>query len=77
MANHPSRSRGPYIAHVGGARSMFAPIQFPSIRECRAYAESYGDTADWCEISDAQGRVVASHRRDKNSDGMRWFRAQV
>jgi hypothetical protein len=56
---------------------MFAPIQFPSIRECRAYAESYGDTADWCEISDAQGRVVASHRRDKNSDGMRWFRAQV
>ena len=42
----------------------------------RAYAESYGDTADWCEISDAQGRVIG-HHRDKNGDGMRWFRAQL
>ena len=77
MKNHPNRARGPYVADVGGASSMFAPVQLPSVRECRAHAESYGCTADWCEISDAKGRLVASHRRDKSGDGIRWFRAQI
>jgi len=76
MVNHPNRSRGPYVAHVGGDSSIFTPIQFATIRECRAHAESYGRLADWCEIKDARGRVIGRHSRDKNGDGSRWFRAQ-
>jgi hypothetical protein len=77
MVNHPSRGSGPYLAHVGGSRSIFAPVKFDTVRECREHAESYGQTADWCEIIDARGRLVASHRRDPNGDGTRWFRAVI
>src|ERR1700728_1748775 len=76
MVNHPNRGRGPYTAHVGGSRSIFAPTQFATISECRGHAESYGSLADWCEIRDAKDRVVASHRRDKNGGGYARFSAQ-
>jgi hypothetical protein len=76
--NHPNRSRGPYIAEIGGPSWSSGPrTECATIREARAWAESYGTTADWCTITDAKGRAVASHRRDPNGDGTRWYRAAV
>lgn len=74
MTNHPNRSRAPYTAVLGG--DGFGCVKTTTsltIREARAWAEGYGHTADWCEISDKSGHVVASHRRDKSTD--RWYRA--
>jgi hypothetical protein len=76
MANHPNRSRGPYTAEIGGSSLLFGlRVPFNTIRECRAWAEEYGTTADWCYIRDAAGRHVAEHRRDTSGRGDRWFRA--
>jgi hypothetical protein len=76
MPNHPHRSRGPYTANVSCSQGWPTSAEFPTIRECRAYAESYGRTdGDRCEIVDAKGRVVGLHLRDTSSDGLRWFRA--
>ncbi len=78
MTNHPNRGRGPYIANVGGSSWSRGPAaEFATIRECRAYAESYGTTADHCEITDKKGRIVAAHRRDTSGGGCDWFRAAV
>lgn len=78
MANHPSRSRGPYTAEIGGSSWRQGPTaESHTIRECRKWAESFGTTADWCTITDAKGNVVGSHRRDSNGDGMRWFIATI
>jgi hypothetical protein len=78
MTNHPNRSRKPYTARIGGHSWSRGPeAEFGTIRECRAFAESYGSTADYCTIEDHKGRAVASHRRDTSGDGMRWFRAEV
>ena len=77
MTNHPNRSRGPYTAQMGGASWAQGPAQqFATIRECRAWAEEHGDSADYCAVTDAKGRVVASHRRDPNAPGG-WFRATI
>lgn len=77
MTNHPSRSRGPYTAEIGGSSWAKGPItEHDTIRQARAWAESYGSTADWCSIHDAKGRVVARHQRNPNAPGG-WFRATV
>lgn len=51
--------------------------EFNTIRECRNWAESYGTTADVCNIWTGKNfdKNVAWHRRDTNGNGMRWFRA--
>ena len=78
MVNHPNRGRGPYTASIGGHSWSRGPeAEFRTVRECRAYAESYGTTADYCTITDNKGRVVASHRRDTSGSGCNWFRATV
>lgn len=78
MTNHPNRSRGPFIAEIGGSSWQQGPqAEFPTIRECRAWAEEYGTTADSCVIMDRHGAVVARHQRDPNGDGTRWFRAAI
>lgn len=77
MVAHPNRSRAPYTAEIGGSSWSQGPRhEFATIREARAWAEGYGTTADWCEISDKHGHVIASHRRDTSGDGLRWYRAE-
>lgn len=74
MTNHPRRARGPYTVTLGGSSWGFGPQSTcASIREARAWAESYGSTADWCEIADRHGVVVGVHRRDPSTGA--WFRA--
>jgi hypothetical protein len=74
---HTTKRRRTYRARVGGSSWSRGPsADFPTIREARAFAESYGTTADWCEITDRAGRIVASHRRDTSGDGSHWFRAR-
>jgi len=66
-----------YTAHINGHTWSQGPkAQFRTIRECRTYAESYGTTADYCEITDTKNRVVAAHRRDTAGNGTAWFRAE-
>jgi hypothetical protein len=78
MVNHPNRNRGPYTAEIGGHTWSKGPVaQFPTIRECRTYAESYGTTADFCMVIDATGWIVLSYRRDTSGAGTRWYRAPV
>jgi hypothetical protein len=78
MVNHPNRSRGPYTATVDTMSGWPSRAQFPTIRECRRWAEEHGRVdADRCVIEDKAGRIVAIHMRDQSGDGMRWFRAQV
>ena len=75
MVNHPVRRRGPYTATISGSSWSRGPVaEFPTIREARAWAESYGTTADRCIITDTSGREVARHIRDTGAPG-RWFRA--
>ncbi|CAB4144323.1 hypothetical protein UFOVP469_24 [uncultured Caudovirales phage] len=65
-----------YTAHVGGRSWSVGPTaEYPTITDCRKWAEEYGTTADWCSITDSKGREVGSPRRDSNGDGTRWYRA--
>ena len=71
-----------YTAEMGGSSYPKGPkAKFATVKEARAWAESHGDTADWCNIykpsrSRGQGlKLVASHRRDPNGDGMSWYRS--
>jgi hypothetical protein len=75
MTNHPNRKRGPYTAEMFGPIWAQGPVAtFDRIRDARQWAESYGDIgARSCEIRDARGAVVGSHRY--SPDG--WFRAEV
>jgi hypothetical protein len=67
-----------YIVSIGGSSWSRGPeLSAYTITEARKIAESYGTTADWATITTASGRVVASHRRDPNGDGTRWFRAVI
>ena len=76
MVNHPNRSRGPYIAEIGGSMiSRGVVVQCATIREARQWAESYGDLADWCTIKNKRGDVVARHCRDRS--GQRWNRVNA
>jgi hypothetical protein len=75
MTSHPNRKRAPYTATIGGQMWADGPAQqFPSIKACRDWAESYGDTADWCAIADTSGTIVARHQRDRSTNG--WYRAE-
>lgn len=68
-----------YRAFLSGPSWSVGPEHdFPTIREARAWAESYGTTADACHIYRQPSDYlypVASHRRDSSGDGSRWFRA--
>jgi hypothetical protein len=79
MVNHPNRSRGPYIAYMGGSSWKIGPhAEFPTIRDCRAYAESYGTTADWCIVVPVKGAdKVAEFKRDTSKDGTCWYRVEI
>jgi hypothetical protein len=72
-----------YIARIYGASWRSGPAAtFSTIRAARAWAESYGTTADGCLIQRVPGprslgRTVALHQRDTAGDGTRWFRACV
>lgn len=63
-----------YKAFVGGA-SIAREISavFSTISAAREWAESFGDTADWCDIRTLLGHTVARHQRNPSSG--RWFRA--
>lgn len=74
MTNHPNRHRGPYTAEIGGSSWAQGPTaECRTIREARAWAEEYGESSDYCRITDRDGRLVASHQRDPSSG--RWYRA--
>lgn len=78
MSNHPNRPRGPYRAELFGSSWAQGPVVvFPTIRAARAWAESYGTTADSCTIRDCKERIVGEHQRSTSGDGTRWFRAAI
>ena len=77
-----------YLALLSGSSWRKALVaEFDTIREARAWAESFGSTADECVIFNEHRwvprwdhprrvrPVVALHRRDRNGDGTRWYRA--
>lgn len=65
-----------YRAKLSGHSWSIGPQSyFDTIAEARRWAESYGNTADSCEITNKRGKTVASHRRSTENDGMSWFRA--
>jgi hypothetical protein len=71
-SGHPEK----YAAHISGSswsQGRGPRGFFNTIREARAWAESYGTTADWCEISTRSGRKVGEHRRVPT--GATWCRA--
>lgn len=69
--------RDRYRATLSGSSWAVGPTgTFRTIRAARAWAESYGDTADVATITDSRGRVVALHARDSAGDGLRWHRAE-
>jgi hypothetical protein len=78
MAN-PSHKVAPrhglYTAMIGGHSWSRGPrAELRTIRECRAWAEEYGATADYCSIYNAKGVLVGQHSRDTSGSGNRWFR---
>lgn len=63
--------RGLYKADVFGPSGRVRSVELRTVSECRAFAEEFGTTADWCIIYDWKGRQVGEHRR-----GVRgWYRA--
>jgi hypothetical protein len=53
--------------------------QFSTITEARAWAESYGTTADHCDIYNTSelmrtNRPIATHTRWRDGDGTRWHK---
>ncbi len=74
-ASRVAQSAKKYVAQVGGSAFSRGPTAyFDTVTEARAWAETYGETADWCEIYLRSGRLVGNHRR---GTGGRWFRATV
>ena len=66
----------PYTAEIFGSSWSQGPVaKFPTITAAREWAEEYCTTADSCTITDAKGRIVATHRRDTNGSGTRWFKS--
>ena len=77
---HPAdaATENKYRATVGGYSWSRGPeAEFPTILAARAFAESFGITADYCNIYDRRGCHVATHMRDGNGDGTRWYRVRV
>jgi hypothetical protein len=74
MANHPGRSGGPYTATVSDSGGDWAESkEFPTMRQCRAWAEEFGQRTDRCVIRDAKGRTVGLHVRRTCSN--EWYAA--
>jgi hypothetical protein len=74
MTSHPNRSRGPYIATVsqnGGDWSESK--EFQTIRQCRDWAEEFGQRTDRCVITDNKRRTIALHIRRTQSNA--WYAA--
>jgi len=66
-------THGPYTAVIGGSAWENGPRdEFRTITDARAWAKSFGTSADWCNIIDPKGRVVAKQMRDGN----RWIKAE-
>lgn len=60
-----------YTVSIGGATGMKvidAPCK--SVKEGRLWAEEYGNTADWCEITNLKGCVVAAYHMQED----RWVK---
>ena len=66
-----------YTAVLGGASWASGPeSDHSTIKAARAWAESYGSTADWCNIYD-KGQLVARHVRSAEKGGMSWYKVAV
>jgi hypothetical protein len=74
MARPPIR----YEAEICGSSFGYPhpQVNVSTLRECRAWAESYGTTADYCLVFDSHRRLVARYQRDTSGAGTRWFRAE-
>ena len=60
-----------YHAEIGGHSWSRGPrATFGSIAECGEWAEEYGDTADWCRVTNADGQERATFRRGPEG----WYR---
>ena len=67
-----------FQAYINGSSWKNGPMaEFNTIREARAWAEEYGNTADYCNICTRGGKLVAQHVRERNANGTRWFRGFV
>ena len=64
-----------YTGEMFGSAGDGVVADFPTVREIRDWAESYGNTMDLCVGYNGAGKIVALWRRDTTGDGRRWFRA--
>lgn len=66
-----NKTRGPYVAEVYG--SLDLTVSVSNLAEAKKLAESYGDTARSCLVTDKKGRTVAYYHQI----GGKWFRAEA
>ncbi len=60
-----------YLARMNNG----ACAEFDTVRECRQWAQTHGNTADRCTIeTTARGHIIAAHRRDTAGNGRHWYR---
>lgn len=69
-----------YVADLYADNFCIAPgREFNAIREARRWAEAHGATADKLIVRrprrGAPDAIIACHMRDRNGNGLRWFRA--
>jgi hypothetical protein len=50
--------------------------RFDSVREAGEWARSHGAGADRCDVTQADGGLVARWTRDPNDPGTRWHRVR-
>jgi hypothetical protein len=66
-----------YLVEICGHSWAQGPIiPAKSLREARELAESYGTTADFVYVRNRKDELCATYHRDKNDNGLRWFRTQ-
>ncbi len=67
-----------YTAKVGGASWTNGPqCSVSTIAEGREFGESYGTTADWCQVINNSTGRTALFQRDQNGNGTRWYRGET
>lgn len=77
-----------YLAEIFGSSWSRGPVdEFDTITEARRWAESFGSTADSCDIIDTRRwapradhpnrvhPVVAVHNRNTNGNGLSWHKS--
>lgn len=65
-----------YTAQMGGASWSRGPqASFESVKDARQWAESYGNTADFCRIYDSNGRMIEEYCRSMTSGA--WYNADL